>query len=342
MDDQPSAARVWHRVVPSRTLLGPALLVSVAVAGAFTALAGTEDANDALGAALLETPWLPISAVGVLLLLAAAHFVSAAFALRAVSGRRLSLRPTTFAQVAAAATNRIVPNGIGGAGLNLRYLLRAGVSPGAAATGLAALALVGGATDAGYVAAVTALGPAVGLPGAAGELQTLTAGGVQAGQQHLVVLVAAIAALSVVVVVRSFRHGTARFANGVRQAFSHGRDLLCHPARLGAAGLASAATTVAVSAGFVLAVEVWGHAATPLQPGALVAVYLVAAAAGGATPLPSFFVVTEAALVGALVLAGYSSGSALVAVLIFRAVTYWLPLPVGLWMGQRLRKTKLL
>jgi len=45
--------------------------------------------------------------------------------------------------------------------------------------------------------------------------------------------------------------------------------------------------------------------------------------------LPAFCGVTEAALVGGLVLAHYSSGSAVLAVAIFRGVTYWLPLPIG-------------
>jgi uncharacterized membrane protein YbhN (UPF0104 family) len=47
-------------------------------------------------------------------------------------------------------------------------------------------------------------------------------------------------------------------------------------------------------------------------------------------------------LIGGLVLAGYSSGSALLSVIIFRAVTYWLPLPVGLWAARRLRRANLL
>jgi uncharacterized membrane protein YbhN (UPF0104 family) len=101
-------------------------------------------------------------------------------------------------------------------------------------------------------------------------------------------------------------------------------------------------TTIAMSAGFVAIVEVWGHAATPLPAGALVAIYLVAAAAGGTTPLPPIFGITEAVLIGGLVLAGYSSGSALLSVIIFRAVTYWLPLPVGLWAARRLRRASLL
>jgi uncharacterized membrane protein YbhN (UPF0104 family) len=74
----------------------------------------------------------------------------------------------------------------------------------------------------------------------------------------------------------------------------------------------------------------------------LTAIYLVASAVGGATPLPPWLGTTELVLVGALTLAGYSAGSAVLAVVVFRAVTYWLPLPVGIWSASRLRRVALL
>jgi uncharacterized membrane protein YbhN (UPF0104 family) len=305
-------------------------------------LSSFEGVSDTIAAGLLGLPWVPLAAVAALGVLSSIHFLSAACAVRAVSGRRLALVPTAFAQVAAAATNRIVPNGIGGTGVNLRYLLRAGVPLGAAASGLAALLVIGGLTDAGYVAAVVALGPAIGLNGGARELSVLSTAGGHLGQSHVVTLAVVAALVAAVLIVRRRRPRLAQVAAASRQALGHARALICHPRPLGAAALASTATTVALSAGFVLAVDVWGRSASPLPAGALVAVYLVASAAGGATPLPSFFAVTEIALVAALVLGGYSSGSALVAVAVFRVVTYWLPLPVGVWMGQRLRKTRLL
>jgi uncharacterized membrane protein YbhN (UPF0104 family) len=349
MDDVTRASRVRHFrsahavALPSPlAMAAPLGIAAVLGVGALLYLEKSEDANEAIAAALVGVPWLSLTAAACLTALAAIHFLSAAWALRAVSGRPLALRPTAFAQVAAAATNRIVPSGIGGAGLNLRYLLRAGVSPGAAASGLTALAVVGGLTDAGYVAAVTGLGPVVGLAGATRELSTLTASGVHAGQQHLGIFVTAALLILVVVYARARHVGRVRVAAAGREALAHARELASHPGRIGAAALASTATTVAMSLAFVLAVDVWGQAPTPLPAGALVAVYLVAAAAGGATPLPSFFFVTELALIAALVLAGYSSGSALLAVVVFRVVTYWLPLPVGVWMGHRLRRTQLL
>jgi uncharacterized membrane protein YbhN (UPF0104 family) len=129
---------------------------------------------------------------------------------------------------------------------------------------------------------------------------------------------------------------------GARDAFAHFRALVVAPARWSTAAVASLATTIAMSVGFVLSVDAWGHTATPMPAGALVAVYLVAAAAGTTTPLPAFFGVTEVTMVGALALGGYTSVSAVVAVVVFRAVSYWLPLPVGVWAARQLRRADLL
>jgi len=302
----------------------------------------SEDRADSTAAALSHVPWPAISTVLLLPVVVATHYISAAFALRAVSDERLPLQPTTFVQFAAGAVNRMVPNGIGGALVNLRYLLRAGLTPGAAASAVASLGVVGAATDALCVGAVTAVGPAIGLTGAARELRALTAGGLQAGHRNPWVVVAAVAVLATVVFLRSRGRVAAGLARGAQHAVTHMRALAVRPRRVIAAVAASTATTIAMSAGFVAVVEVWGHAVNPLPAGALVAIYLVAAAAGGTTPLPPFFGVTEALLVGGLVLDGYSSGSALLSVLIFRVVTYWLPLPIGLWAAGRLRRANLL
>ena len=97
-----------------------------------------------------------------------------------------------------------------------------------------------------------------------------------------------------------------------------------------------------MSVGFVVAVDVWGRAKAPVPAGALVAIYLFASAAGGALPLPPILGTTEIALVGALVISGYTSSSAIEAVLVFRAISYWLPLPLGAWTARRLRQARLL
>jgi uncharacterized membrane protein YbhN (UPF0104 family) len=120
------------------------------------------------------------------------------------------------------------------------------------------------------------------------------------------------------------------------------RALITRPRLLGSATFGSLGTTVVLSAAFVLAVHTWAPTSRSLPAGALVALYWVASAAGTATPLPAFFGVTEAALISGLVVGGYSAPSATTAVLIFRGITSWLPVPIGMWAARRLRRTQLL
>lgn len=322
--------------------------ISIAAAGAVSAaLASTwllfnSDHGEDLAGSVTQFQWLGLVTIGALVLVAAVHYLSAALALRGVSNRPLPLAQAASSQLAAATMNRLVPNGLGGAAVNARYLVRSGLTPGAATSAMAALALVGALTDAVYVAVVTTIGPALGIHGATNELQTLSRAGVAAGQSHRWVLAAIATVVSVVLLVRTRGRLVSVIATAARHAAVHVRELVTQPRRLGVAAGASTMTTAVLSAGFVLAVAVWGHAAHPLPVGALIAIYWVAVAASDATPLPAFLGLTEAALIGALVIGGYSAGSATVAVLAFRLVTFWLPLPLGVLATRRLRRARLL
>jgi len=321
-----------------RPLLG-GLAAAAATAGLWLTM--SDHADDA-GGAMSHLPWLAVAVVVVLPVVAMVNFVCAAVAVRDLSDSALSVRSTTLVQLAAAATNRLVPNGLGGTAVNLRYLARSGVAPGAAVTAVAMLAVLGGLTDALSLAGVTALGPHVGVVGGGSEIATLTRRGLAGGSGHSW-LVAAVAAGAVIAL--AARSRGRMFAGAIatlRQAGVHLGACLRRPRRLARAIVASWATTTVLSVGFVLAARAWGSAPSPAPVGALAAIYLVAAAAGGGTPLPAFCGVTEAALVGGLVLAHYSSGSALLAVAIFRGVTYWLPLPIGIFAVRQLRRERIL
>lgn len=300
------------------------------------------DAPEGSSALLTAVPWTATAAVLLLFALVAVHYLSAAIALRAVSGQRTPFGSTLLVQFAAAATNRIVPSGVGAASVNLRFLLRGGMTLGAATSSLAALGIVGGLTDVVYGTTVTAIGPALGLRGARSELHGLASHGLRAGQKHYGVLLLVVLVVLAVFMVRnrgSLR--TSLLASG-RQAMGHAQQLVGQRRRVASAATASALTTVMMSVGFVVAVGVWGRSATPLPAGALIAIYLFASAAGGTLPLPPILGTTEIALVSALVISGYSSPSAIAAVLIFRAISYWLPLPIGAWAARRLRSEQLL
>lgn len=315
-------------------------VVSVALGAAWLLFAS--DHSQDLAGSFAQLHWLGALTVLVLFGIAAIHYLSAALALRSVSNRPLPLMEATSSQLAAATMNRIVPNGLGGATVNARYLTRSGLTPGAATSAMATLALVGAVTDAAYVAGVTTVGPAVGIGGATHELHALARAGVAAGRSHTWLLIAAATALAVILLVRTRGRLVSVITTAARHAFVHARQLVTRPQQLGVAALASTMTTAILSAGFVLSVMVWGHAAHPLPIGALIAIYWIAVAANDASPVPAFVGLTEAALIGALVLGGYSAGSATIAVLAFRLIVFWLPVPVGVLATRRLRRAQLL
>jgi uncharacterized membrane protein YbhN (UPF0104 family) len=315
---------------------------AVASAAAVSAYLLHPDVPDGPVDAISPAVWSAVLGVLLLTVLSAIHYVSSAGALCAVSARPLSLRSTTLVQLAAAAMNRLVPGGVGGAGVNMRYLLRVGLPTGSATSAMATLALIGALTDAGYAAGVTLLGPSFGVHGATAEMRLLAQQGIRAGQQQRWLLAGCALVLIVALLVRVRGTVLSTVVRVMREAVEHGRSLFRHPLRIGSAAVASTLTTIAMTSAFVVAVESWGHATSPLPLGALAALYLVAAAVGGATPLPALLGTTELALVGGLTLAGYTTGSAVLTVAVFRAVTYWLPLPLGVWSARRLRRLSLL
>jgi uncharacterized membrane protein YbhN (UPF0104 family) len=329
---------------PGRALVPPATAATAAVTAALSGwwLLISQDRLRDLGASLGALPWPVAALVVALLTLTCLHFVFAALALRAASGQSMPLLATTCVQLSAAATNRVVPNGVGGAAVNARYLRRCGVNAGAAVGALGMLAALGALTDAGYAAAVTAVGPLVGIAGATREFRLLAGHGLRVGQQLSWVTLAGVTAVGVVILVRRRLPGRTAVARGLGEAIAHLRQLGRQPRRVLSAAAASVATTAVVSAGFVLTADVLGHPRTTVPAGALVAIYLLAAAIGGAAPLPAFAVVTESALLAGLTFAGFTFSSALAVVLVFRVATYWAPLPLGVLAGRRLRTRGLL
>ncbi|HET7310141.1 MAG TPA: lysylphosphatidylglycerol synthase domain-containing protein [Mycobacteriales bacterium] len=287
-------------------------------------------------------PWLSLATLLVLAVVAVTHYVCAGIALRDVASAALPLRQVTLAQLAAAATNRLVPSGMGGAGINLRYLTRAGVPAGAATSAVAGLAVVGGLTDALYVAGISGIGPSLGFGGARAELSALARSSLSSGRSHGWLVAAIVGVGLVVVLVRLRGRLVAALIGAMRQAAGHVLSLVRRPGQMARAATASMATTAVLSIGFVLAVHTWGSSSAPLPAGGLIALYWVAIAAGNAVPLPPVFGVTEAALITGLVLSGYSATSATTCVVVFRIVTYWLALPAGVWAGRRLRRAALL
>ncbi|MEU8802267.1 lysylphosphatidylglycerol synthase domain-containing protein [Spirillospora sp. NPDC048819] len=296
-----------------------------------------------LATAVLVTVGAPrpaLSAIGkmhwaylpVLLLLSLLHFVCSAVALRAASGRPIPLYQTTLTQFTAAAANRVTPGGLGAVAVNTRYLVCRGLPLPQAAVTVAAVQVAGVPAD------LLLLGAVVGLGGGNGRLlDALGRHGAHAA--GLVPPVPLLIAAGVLLLAAALWGRRALRSAVVGRAVAGLTGLCRRPRDLAVVLAGSASTTFVLGLAFALSVlAVPGTSAGPTDVLALVAAYLVGAAAGSAVPSPGGVGSTEAALVAALAALGIAAGPALHAVLLFRAVTFWAPVPLGLLACRTLRR----
>ncbi|WP_156215473.1 lysylphosphatidylglycerol synthase transmembrane domain-containing protein [Actinomadura litoris] len=267
----------------------------------------------------------------VLVLLAALHYVVAAIALRGASGHRLPLYEATLTQFTAAAANRVTPGGLGAVAVNTRYLVCRGLPLPRAAVAVAVLQAAGLPADLLLMAAVL---------GAGGDDRMLDAARVHFARAAALVppvpLLVGAGVLLPAAVLTGRRAARSALVGRAVEGFA---DLCRRPRDLAVTLGASATTTLILALAFAL--SVWAVPATGAGPGdvsALLAAYLVGAAAGSAVPSPGGVGSTEAALVAALAALGIPAGPALQAVLLFRAITFWAPVPVGLATCRTLRR----
>ena len=336
----PRSRRVWALVALS--------IVALAAAGAPLADGDSfGDLVDSLaslagGIGAVRWAFLPI-----LLAVAGLHYVCAALALRAAAGSRLPMGPTTLAQLAASAANRVTPAGLGGAAVNVRFLSRSGLENAGALGAVAALGVLGSAADLLLIILLVAGGTYVGLGGGHAELSSL-------GNRlaHLAALpalspttwiVGAALVLAIVLATRSWRRpfqpvsDQPSRAQLVADMLRHMVGVARRPGDLITLLAASAATTFLL--GVALAVSVLaipGHLSGS-SFGMVIMAYLLGAAAGSAIPVPAGIGSTEAALVAAMVVAHVPAGHALQSVLLFRLTTFWAPAMAGLPAARVLR-----
>ncbi|MEO3828917.1 lysylphosphatidylglycerol synthase domain-containing protein [Actinomadura sp. B10D3] len=325
----------------------PALPSVPRTRGARWAVLGVLAATLAAAALVAAGPLRPAAAaighmrwvfLAPLVLLSLLHYVFSAIALRGAAGRPLPLVATTMTQFTASAANRITPGGLGAVAVNTRYLVCRGLPLPRAAVAVAVLQVAGLPADLLLMGAVLGLGTVL-LPGAAND-RMLDALGHHAAQAAdlvppLPLLVAGGVLLPAAVLWgrRALRSGPAR------RAAAGFADLCRRPRDLAVVLGASAGTTLALGLAFTLSVlAIPGTAAGPADALALVAAYLVGAAAGSAIPTPGGVGSTEAALVAALAALDIGTGPALHAVLLFRAITFWAPVPLGILACRTLRR----
>lgn len=295
--------------------LRPRTVVTVvAAAGAAYVLATQVGSVDLVGAVRGSDPWWLVVAV----VASASTYIGAAAALVAFTPARLSLWRATGVHVAASFVTLVTPPAVGQVALNLRFLRRAGVPAVAAATAVAITQLASL-----LVTVLLLLGLGV-VTGTSRGPSLLPSGGALTA-----VAIAAVAVAAVALVPRVRRLVLERLVGRFRESLPRLLELLRQPLRL-AGGVAG---NLLVTAGYVLALYASLRAVgTDLGLAPTAIAFLAGSAVGSAAPTPGGLGAVEAAMVAALAAAGVPASLALPAVLLFRAATFWLPVPPG-WLA---------
>jgi glycosyltransferase 2 family protein len=248
------------------------------------------------------------------LALSVGTYLGAAWSLSGWVQERLNFTWTVLAQLAGSFVTLVAPAAVGGAALNIRYLQRSKVPAAVAA------ASVGVSQVVAFVLHITLLVIFVAITGAGGHSLSPPT------WVYFVIAGLIAAALAVLAVPRGRRLLRARLAPALDQVLPRLLAMLQQPRKLaegiGGALLLTGCYVLCLAAS-VLALG--GHIA--LASAAVV--YLTGSALGSVVPTPGGLGAVEAALAAGLTATGMAAATAVSAVLLFRLLTFWLPVPAG-------------
>ena len=257
------------------------------------------------------------------LVFSVATYVGAGLTLVAFSPERLSLWRSTEVHLASAVVSLVAPAGVGGAAINLRFLNRKGVPT---AVGVATVALV---QVVQFIVTVVLLVVLAAMTGQSTGL-TLPSGWVLVAAGAVVVVAAVILTIP-----KARTWVWAKIEPTYRQVWPRLVWVMSNPVRL-ALGVGGA---LMLSLSYILSfsASLWAFGYT--VPFAVLAItYLASNTVGSIVPSPGGIGPVELALTAGLVAAGVPYGVALSTAIVYRLVTFWIPIPVGWLSLQRLQK----
>jgi uncharacterized protein (TIRG00374 family) len=287
------------------------LLTIVAGAAAVYLLAG-ELARASLGSTLREVDWR----WGIVALaLSASTYVGATISLTGFVADRLSFFRTLLVQVAGSFVTLVTPAAVGGAALNIRYLQRRKVPAAVAA------ASVGVAQVVAFVLHIALLVVFAAIAGTSAQEHIQPPRWAWYVLAGLVVLVLAVFAIPA-----GRRVLRARVSPTLGQVLPRLLDVAQQPRKL-ALGIGGA---LLLSLSYILCLAACVAAfGQPVPIASIAVVYLTGSAIGSILPTPGGLGGVEAALTAGLTAAGLPGAVAVSAVLLFRLLTFWLPVPFG-------------
>jgi len=254
----------------------------------------------------------------VALLLEAATFIGATMSLRGFVADRLPFVRTMLAQLAGSFVKLVTPAAVGGAALNIRYLQRRKIPAAAAA------ASVGVWQAVSFVLHMLLLTVFLAITGTQHERDLKPP-----SWSYFVLAGLAGAAALVFAVPAGRRLLQARVAPVLGQVLPRLLEVAQQPRKV----LQSIGGGLLLSAGYILCLAACVAAFGQSVPVASIAVvYLTGSALGSLFPTPGGLGAVEFALTSGLTLTGLPGAAAGSAVLLFRMITFWLPVPAG-WLA---------
>jgi len=240
-------------------------------------------------------------------------FVMAAWAQMGAVEPSLPLGKTTLVQLAGAFVSRLTPQGAGGLGLNARYLERCGIQR---ATAIVAVAVDVAAGVVVHAGATLLILPLLGysildhVPRPAPWLITL----------GIAIAVALLAGLLLLPI------GRKRVLLPTLRAGAEMRRVFARPQRAVELFGGSLGVTATNALAIVASLRAFGSSTPTINA---VAAYLAGATIGTISPTPGGLGAMEAGLVASLVALGTNPAQALAAVLLYRLLSFWLPILPG-------------
>ncbi|MEV5569818.1 lysylphosphatidylglycerol synthase transmembrane domain-containing protein [Spirillospora sp. NPDC052269] len=256
--------------------------------------------------------WVALGAAG-----AAVTYLAAALMLIGFVPERLPLWRTILVQVAASFVKLVAPVAVTGVALNTRYLQKSGIRSGPAVASVGASQLLGMVV---HILLLVVFGFIT------GSTQTATHDLAPSRTIMIVLLMLAIPVAVALAIPRVRRLVTARLRSMFSGVLPRLVDVLQSPRKLAT----SLGGTLLITAAFVVCLDAsirafGGH----LPWTAVVVVFLTGNALGSAAPTPGGLGAVEGALTLALTISGLPAEIATSAVLLFRLLTFWLPVAPG-------------
>jgi glycosyltransferase 2 family protein len=251
----------------------------------------------------------------VALLLSALTYVGATGALSGFVLERLKFVQTFLTQVACSFVTLVTPAAVGGVALNLRYLRKRNL------TSTDAVASIGASQVIAFALHLILLVIFIAVAGSSHDTSLRPP-----GWTYIALAVLVSVALVVLAIPAGRKLLLSRLTSTLSQVVPRLLELVQQPAKL-AEGVGG---TLLVDAAYIscLAVSVRAFGGS-LSFAAVAVVYLTGSAIGSAVPTPGGIGAVEAALSAGLTAAGLHGTVAFSAVLLFRTVTFWLPVPIG-------------